>query len=463
MTITIAAALLFAPQPDTPAIQKWVKQLRPNVTYSQEVDSNAPLVTHTLRFKYPSPDVRFETHLAKDTIYSADRSSSRETVDKTAARLGAFAAINADFFAWDGDPLGIQIASGEFISEPFSPRAAVAWSDSALMFDSPKWQAQLILDAENITINGLDRSARTGEIVANTPKAGVASSKEQCYAFVFECLETASAGKNLTVRFKNVFPDLTDMPVGKDEIVFMATKNRAPALLGKLQQDRTYVFRIELSGEINWNSIKEAIGGGPRLVKNGKPFIPYDFEKFDANMTKRHPRTAIGYTSSGEVVLCVVDGRSKISRGATFEEMADIMLKQGCTDAINLDGGGSSTMVIGGSIVNRPSDGVARPVANALLLYLSEANPPPPIQLKISPQPSLLKPGDVATFKLSDSDGNPIPNSEVLWTSYSGAGWIDEGGTFRALAAGKAIVRALTAKGRATIDLQIANPPDKKS
>src|SRR6185503_17840050 len=115
--------------------------------------------------------------------------------------------------------------------------------------------------------------------------------------------------------------------------------------------------KMELMGKINWKAIDEAIGGGPRIVKDGKPYITPDYEKFDRSYSARHPRTALGYTGTGEVVLCVVDGRTAVSRGVTFEELAAIMLRFGCSDAINLDGGGSSTLYAGGAVLNRPSDG----------------------------------------------------------------------------------------------------------
>nr|WP_246416150.1 phosphodiester glycosidase family protein [Nocardioides luti] len=86
----------------------------------------------------------------------------------------------------------------------------------------------------------------------------------------------------------------------------------------------------------------------------------------------QHPRTAVGIDrDTGEVLIVVVDGRSKASRGATLAELADLMIDLGADEALNLDGGGSSTMVAtkpGGSpaVRNHPSDGFQRSVANAL-------------------------------------------------------------------------------------------------
>ena len=85
-------------------------------------------------------------------------------------------------------------------------------------------------------------------------------------------------------------------------------------------------------------------------------------------MRERHPRTAIGWNDS-YFYLVTVDGRQPhLSVGMTLNELARYLVSLGCREAMNLDGGGSTTMWVGGSVVNRPSDGEERAVANALIL-----------------------------------------------------------------------------------------------
>ena len=74
----------------------------------------------------------------------------------------------------------------------------------------------------------------------------------------------------------------------------------------------------------------------------------------------RAPRTALGITKDGKALLVVVDGRSRSSVGYTLLELAQFMLEQGAVEAMNLDGGGSSQMIVGSQIVNAPSDGRER-------------------------------------------------------------------------------------------------------
>ena len=80
----------------------------------------------------------------------------------------------------------------------------------------------------------------------------------------------------------------------------------------------------------------------------------------------------MGVTASGEVILLVADGRQPaLSRGLSLEETARLLLAMGADDAINLDGGGSSAMVLGPGAVNAPSDGQERAVNNAVLLFVT--------------------------------------------------------------------------------------------
>lgn len=117
---------------------------------------------------------------------------------------------------------------------------------------------------------------------------------------------------------------------------------------------------------------EDIVGGGPQLIKNGKIEITFAQEKWGESFsTTRHPRTAIGKTKDGKILLLVVDGRQpNYSVGVSLTELANFLLEFGAMEAINLDGGGSSTMVVENKIVNKPSDQTGeRPVSDALLVF----------------------------------------------------------------------------------------------
>lgn len=113
------------------------------------------------------------------------------------------------------------------------------------------------------------------------------------------------------------------------------------------------------------------IGGGPVLIQNGEVKISNNVEmKFAGKaIHDRHPRTAIGYTKDGHLIIFVSEGRSESAAGLTLPQMAKILQKLGCEEALNLDGGGSSCMIINGKKVNYPSDkGEERSVPSVFII-----------------------------------------------------------------------------------------------
>ena len=106
-----------------------------------------------------------------------------------------------------------------------------------------------------------------------------------------------------------------------------------------------------------------AVSGRPRLVENDRPSST--LERF---ASIRHPRTALGLRKDRTLVILVADGRRDGALGLTGPEMSEIFIREGVVDAINLDGGGSTTLYIEaeGGIQNKPSDGHERVVVNQL-------------------------------------------------------------------------------------------------
>ena len=122
-----------------------------------------------------------------------------------------------------------------------------------------------------------------------------------------------------------------------------------------------------------------SVGGGPVLVKGDSVHITYNEEIFwgsGVGRDNRDPRTAAGITSDGRAILLVADGRQSVSQGLSLPELAELMIELGSTEAINLDGGGSSQMTIGTGLVNRPDGGTfQRPVATFLAVMPADSIP----------------------------------------------------------------------------------------
>ena len=112
--------------------------------------------------------------------------------------------------------------------------------------------------------------------------------------------------------------------------------------------------------------METAVGGGPVLVQNGKISISNNEElKFSGKaIDDKHPRTAMGYTKDGKLIILVIEGRNPgKAEGATLVQTAKLLQELGCKEALNLDGGGSSCMLVNGKTTIFPSDrGIQRPV-----------------------------------------------------------------------------------------------------
>lgn len=116
---------------------------------------------------------------------------------------------------------------------------------------------------------------------------------------------------------------------------------------------------------------RDVLGGGPILIQDGIIDIAVDEEVFfGTSIPDTHPRTAVGITKGGDLILLIVDGRQLISRGVNLTELASMLHDLGCVDALNLDGGGSSALVVNGVLLNRPAGTTTeREVMSAIAVF----------------------------------------------------------------------------------------------
>ena len=128
----------------------------------------------------------------------------------------------------------------------------------------------------------------------------------------------------------------------------------------------------------NLRAVKTAISGGPVLVHDGKRqrLRADDSDSYRVStMLERHPRSAIGWNEK-YFFLVEVDGRQRnLSVGMTLNELAAYLVELGCSEGMNLDGGGSATLWYNGRVQNRPCDGYERPVANSLVVLKKTSAP----------------------------------------------------------------------------------------
>jgi flagellar hook assembly protein FlgD len=137
----------------------------------------------------------------------------------------------------------------------------------------------------------------------------------------------------------------------------------------------------------SWDGIVNALGGGPVIVRDGKPVFRANEEFTPNQITPRDPRTAIGQRADGRILLVAVDGRQPgYSVGMTNFELALAMMQLGAVTASALDSGGSTGVAFDGQLLNRPSDPTGeRPIGDALLVAYSGVYAPPATEPVLSP------------------------------------------------------------------------------
>jgi exopolysaccharide biosynthesis protein len=299
-----------------------------------------------------------------------DRVVGTETTSSMARRLGALAAVNAGFFRTDGpykgEPAGIVIMAGRILSEPYRRRPGLAVSNRG-------GRTRLaVVDAEVRIQAVASKGARRPVDGVNRPRLG-----DELILFTPEFDRTTLTG-----------PDGAEAVVERGRVVAIARGRgnsavpRAGWVLSGHGKAAAWVranvrvgARLELRSDIRFEprpafTPEFVVGGGPRLVRDGRAAPSGPEAGGPGFIETRHPRTAVGVRADGRILLVTVDGRQpERSVGMTIPELAGLLLELGAVEAINMDGGGSTTMVAGGRVVNSPSDLTGeRPVGDALLV-----------------------------------------------------------------------------------------------
>jgi len=303
-----------------------------------------------------------------------DEIAGTESTSSIAARCGAMAAINGGYFqiagVYRGDPAGMLAFGTNVLSEPSRPRSELAVTNAEgatrIAIGQVEVKAEVIVDGQTAyPVSGFNRQRERDELIVFTPE------------FHRTTLSTPDGLEAVIERgvVKSVRDGAGSQPIPGEGFVLSAAGLSRGWIRNHLQVGARIEVRSAMTALPPLPFPPDfIIGGGPVLVKEGKVIAPAaaEAEQFGEEISRtRHPRTAIGVRADGFLVLVTVDGRQpKKSVGMTLEELAVLMRNFGCAEAMNLDGGGSTTMVINGRVVSNPSDAAGeRPVSDALLVF----------------------------------------------------------------------------------------------
>ena len=403
---------------------------------------------------------------------SPGKISQVDPLSKQADRTGAIAGVNGDFFDINntGAPNGAAVNDGKLLK---SQTPAWSTNTAGVSADGLGQIAQVLLDGE-LTLPG-NRKVPLDQFNAHFIKTNGIGAFTSLWGTGSRGRSLAQGAQRMTevLVTNNKVVSVTDKPgagdIAADSFVLVGRETGGDLLRAlKPGDDVAMTYGLRSSGK----APAFAIGGNDTLIKDGQ--IP------SLTDPAEHPRTAVGFSADGRrMLLMTVDGRQVDSRGVTLAEMAALMKEAGAYNAVNLDGGGSSTLLARepgqakGQIENQPSDGAERPTPNGIGLYakgsgklkgfwvepVADPTQAPGVGPTRGGRPDRVFPG--LTRKLAahghDEAENPAPGTPH-WIATGKEGSVDQHGLFRGRVAGGITVSAVNGRARGQAALTVLNP-----
>ncbi len=420
-----------------------------------------------------NPFISFESSLSNGRVTGLERTSS-QAQNHSFEGHRVVAAINGDVWAgfsndMEHAPNGLHVQAGELVTAGPAARPTFGvGADGRPLIGAPLVSVTLgTLSGSQFVINRVNQLRRPGEIVMYTPHFGRQTSAAA------SGIDVVISGLALPLRTSGTWtgtiaatrPAEGGHAIAPGSIVVTAP---ATSLLSALVPGEPVTLATAVTG--GWESIQHAVGAREWIVRDGGISISPN----PASANEIHPRSAIGLTADGRLILATVDGRQPgWSSGVRLPELADFMISRGAVVALNLDGGGSTSLAVrragtaGPVLVNRPSDGSERAVTNSIHV-ISNAPTGPLATLKVEPGARTIYKNATLDFRANGMDAayNQVPlGGQVVWSVSPPIGTIDAAGHFVATEAGSAQVTASAngVVGSAAITVLIDTSPPEGS
>ena len=347
------------------------KYAGPGCEFIKIFDPETPLGIYVLKVDLKNKNIRVKSVLAQDNFNGLEPvSAMSRRQDKPGHKV--VGGINGDFYV-GSTPVGIGVINGNLLKSS-GGRTSIIFAEE----NSPQigiFSIQMHLSGSKgseLNIDALNNPTGKPETVLYTEIFGERTKDidGRLYVILDPQGQNVPSQGNLKLKIdgsSRLSGENNLIPEGK---FILSVKNGLSGPVEKIAEEKELTLHVSiLPGS---QKIDTAISGGPQIISQGIICVGQGREGFRKGFSsEKHPRTAVGYTHDRRfLIMMVVDGRRPdYSRGVDLIELAELMLSFECYDAVNMDGGGSSTMVINNEVVNQPSDFTGpRPVANCLLV-----------------------------------------------------------------------------------------------
>ncbi|EKU72253.1 phosphodiester glycosidase family protein [Selenomonas sp. F0473] len=281
----------------------------------------------------------------------------RQTVSGIARATNAAAAINASYFALNGELIGVTKIDGLVVGTTYFDRSAFGvMPDGSFIFGVASYNGTVKLDQTTLPVSGVNTERGENNLIVYNRAYGRTTG-------------TNPYGLEYVVRNGRVTEiNTNDSAIPSDGYVVSVHGSSMDGFASAgVRVGDPAVLAEHLGGA--FDRAVQVLGAGPRLVADGSAHVTAGEEQFPGDIRYgRAPRSAVGVTKAGKILFAVVDGRQSHSHGLTLTEFAQLLVQFGVQNAVNLDGGGSSELYAGGAVLNSPSDGSERAVGSALIL-----------------------------------------------------------------------------------------------
>ena len=366
------------------------------------VTSAGPLVVSVVTIDPKEPTVHLGTVLAHDRILSKD-----ETVSSMAHRTGAVAGINGDYFDINasGAPLGMLVRNGALDRTPSSRVALTIGRDAGVRFETYRFAGTVVAGTQSVPLSAVNEWPPQNGVALLTPAFGAPPATP---GITLLALAPFAPGEGGVARYR--VASVTQTPPWPAVQGMRLAYGAAAQGYGPVP-DVGEVVALSYDTDPPLADVAAAIGGGPLLLRGGVAIDDPASPNY-AERERRIPAAAVARLADGTLALVVVDGRRPItSIGLNRAELSALLRALGATDAMLFDSGGSATLVArqlgenDASVLNEPSDGIERPVADGLFAY-SEAPAGPPARLVVRPARIVTLPGARVALRARVIDAN---------------------------------------------------------